>query len=98
MLCLTRIPLFQQSLSLAIELLLVVAKFSSGLDYGVLDGCSSHIYVEDPDPELAARFLEDLETETVLPILGLLIGYQAIGSGRETGNVNHLRVKWFETL
>ncbi len=46
--------------------------------------------VEDPDPELATRFLEGPATEVVLPILGLLVGYQAIVGERETGNMKFL--------
>jgi ABC-2 type transport system permease protein len=46
--------------------------------------------VENPDSELAARFLEGPATEVVLPIFGLLIGYQAIVDERETGNVTFL--------
>ncbi|ELY64745.1 ABC transporter permease [Natronococcus jeotgali] len=46
--------------------------------------------VENPDPELAARFLEGPATEVVLPILGLLVGYQAIVGERETGNMKFL--------
>lgn len=46
--------------------------------------------VENPDPELAARFLEGPATEVVLPILGLLIGHQAIVGERESGNVKFL--------
>ncbi|NKE36914.1 ABC transporter permease [Natronococcus sp. JC468] len=46
--------------------------------------------VENPDPELAARFLEGPATEVVLPILGLLVGYQAIVGERETGNIKLL--------
>jgi ABC-2 type transport system permease protein len=46
--------------------------------------------VEDPMPELATRFLEGPATEVVLPIVGLLVGYQAIVGERETGNVKFL--------
>lgn len=46
--------------------------------------------VENPDPELATRFLEGPATEVVLPIVGLIVGYQAIVGERETGNVKFL--------
>ncbi|AGB38298.1 ABC transporter permease subunit [Natronococcus occultus] len=46
--------------------------------------------VEDPDPKLAARFLEGPATEIVLPMLGLLLGYQAIVGERESGNLRFL--------
>lgn len=46
--------------------------------------------VENPDPELATRFLEGPATEVVLPIVGLIVGYQAIVGERETGNVTFL--------
>lgn len=46
--------------------------------------------VENPDPELATHFLEGPATEVVLPIVGLIVGYQAIVGERETGNVKFL--------
>lgn len=46
--------------------------------------------VENPDPELASHFLEGPATEVVLPIIGLVVGYQAIVGERETGNIRFL--------
>ncbi|WP_306054301.1 ABC transporter permease [Natronococcus wangiae] len=46
--------------------------------------------VENPNPELATRFLEGPATEVVLPIVGLVVGYQAIVGERETGSIRFL--------